>query len=227
MTDFDYVATRNDIIKAAFRILGVIEASQSLTGRMLEQGVEALELLVKSWSNEHLFLWSFNETSFATVISQTVYTSSFNQDLIGLDKAWYIDDSNYRQEMEVVSYSRYLDIREVGTDQGFPRVIAYKSTPDPSFYIWPTPSQVRTIKALCIIPLKDMDDPDEHGDIPARFQRALKYGLAEDLFDEYPGAMNEREFISNKAANLFRAARKFDTPVETNDEIQGLYSNRR
>lgn len=229
ITDFDYLATRNEIIEGAMRIVGALDKSQGLTAELLDQGVKALQLLVKSWSNKHLFLWSFNQTSFVTVAAQEAYTTTEltgNDDaIIGLDKAWVVQ-SNEDVQLEVISWSRYQDIRDKTTNAGRPLAIAFKPEPNPSFYLWPSPDIVYTIKVLCLFPLRDFDSAAGSGDVPARFQRALKYGLAEDLFDEYPGPINERVFVQAKAAELFREAKNSDVPVETTNEVEGLYVNR-
>lgn len=224
-TDFDYIQTRNEIIEGAFRVVGALEIGQTLTADMLDQGVKALQLLVKSWSNEHLFLWSLGQDSFVTVASQEAYTSTLTQAIIGLDKAWVVE-SNDDLPLDVVSYSRYLDFYDKETNTGRPQVIAYRPTPTPSIYVWPSPDAIYTVKVLTIVPLQDFDTAAATGDVAARFQRALKYGLAEDLFDEYPGPMNERQFVQGKAAELFRKARISDMPRETTNEVEGMYGNR-
>lgn len=230
LTDFDYLATRNQIIAAAFEIVGVIEAEQSPTAEQLVQGTKVLQTVVKSWSNDHLFLWSFDQSSFATVAAQEAYTtadlSGDDDAIIGLDKAWVVQSSE-DIALEVVSYSRYLDIYNKDTSSGRPEVIAFKPTPDPSFYVWPSPDAIYTIKTLGIYPLKDFDTAAGSGDLPARFQEALIYALADRLFDRYPGPMNERLLIQGKAAEFFRKAKNADAPVETTDEVEGFYDNRR
>lgn len=226
ITDFDYLATRNEIIEGAMRIVGALPKGENLTADLLDQGVKALQLLIKSWSNKHLFLWSFNQTSFPTVAAQEAYTISDltgeDDAIIGLDKAWVVD-SNEDLPIEVISYSKYLDIFDKTTNTGRPIAIAFKPTPEPSFYVWPSPDAAYTIKVLCIFPLQDFDAAAGTGDVPARFQRALKYCLAEDLFDEYPGPMNERVYVQAKAFELFREAKNSDMPVETTNEVEGLF----
>lgn len=225
-TDFDYLATRNEIIEGAFRIVGALDIDQPLSAGMLDQGVKVLQLLIKDWANEHLFLWAFDQGSFATVASQEAYDSTLDQAIIGLDKAWVVD-SNNDLPIEVISYSEYLDIFDKEINTGRPKAIAYKPTPSPSFYVWPSPDAIYTIKTLCVFPLEDFDTAGGSGDLPVRFQRALKYGLAEDLFDEYPGPMNERQYIQGKASLLFSKAKRSDMSVETTNEVEGLYVNRR
>jgi hypothetical protein len=224
-TDFDYLATRNDIIQRAFRIVGALEPGQTLSGEMLNQGVEALQQLIKSWSNKHLFLWSFNEETFSTVNGTVKYDATLDQEIIGLDKAWVLDSSDDIQ-IEVISWSRYMDITDKAAT-GRPTVIAYKPTPAPSLYLWPVPDAAYSVKLLAIYPLKDFDEAATSGDVPARFQKALTYCLAEDLFDEYPGPMNERQYVAGKAADLFREAKNSDMDVETTDEVEGLFTSSR
>jgi len=230
ITDFDYLATRNEIIEGAFRIVGALSKGQNLTPEMLDQGVKALQLLVKSWSNKHLFLWSFNQTSFATVAAQEAYTiaalTGDDDAIIGLDKAWVVE-TNEDLPLEVISYSRYLDIYDKETNAGRPLAIAFKPEPEPSFFLWPSPNAIYTIKVLCIFPLKDFDTAAGSGNVPARFQRALKYGLAEDLFDEYPGSMGTMQYTQAKAYELFREAKNSDMPVETTSEVESLFRCKR
>lgn len=225
-TDFDYIATRNEIVQGAFRIVGALDPTQTISADMLVQGVEALQQLVKSWLNKHLCLWRLNQSSFATVSAQELYTTTDltgdDDTIIGLDKAWVVS-GNDDLPLEVLSYSRYLDISNKEADSGRPLAIAFKPTPDPTFYVWPSPNAAYTIKILAVYPLKDFDSASASGDVPARFQRALKYGLAEDLLDEYPGAMNARQYIQQKAHELFIEARNFDLPVETTNEVEGLF----
>ena len=224
-TDFDYVATRNEIIEGAFRIVGALEPDQSLTAEMLAQGIKALQLLIKSWANKHVFLWSYNQDSFSTVVGDITYTSSLDQSILGIDKA-YVVDSNDDIPIEVISYSRYLDIVNKETNTGRPLAIAYKPTPDPSIYVWPEPDAVYTVKFLKIVPLQDFDSASTTGDLPVEFHRALKYGLAEDLFDEYPGPINERLYVQKKAKDLFDEAKNNDVAVESNNEVESLYGRR-
>lgn len=237
VTDFDYIATRNEIIAAAYRIAGVIEKSQPLNAAQIAQGLEALELLVKSWSNKDLFLWSYNTDDFSTVASQETYVSADGLDasIIGIHKAWVIDSGSSREEpLEVISWSRYRDIEDKETATGRPTHIAFKSvpistpsaTPQPSLYIYPSPDAVYTVRILGTYPLQDFDEnADGTGGMRVELQRALKYGLAEDLLDEYPGPMNEREYIQRKAATLFAEAKSGNEVFETTSEVESLFGS--
>lgn len=227
ITEFDYISTRNEIISDAFEIVGVKEAGRSLTADELAQGVRILQVMVKAWNNKNLSLWSFNQSSFSTAASQEVYTTSDlsgdDDAIIGLDKAWVVVDTNNDLELEVISYRKYQSIYDKESSTGRPRAIAFKPTPSPSFYIWPSPDAVYTVKTLGIYPLKDFDTASGSGNLPARFQEALAYGLADRLFDRYPGPMNERQYIQSKAEAFFLQAIGMEEAHETNCEVEGLF----
>lgn len=221
-TDFDYLATRNEIIESAFEIVGAHEHGQVLSADYLDLGIKTLQKLVKRWGNKGFYLWNFKSSSFASVIDQELYDSTLDQAIIGLDKAWIVDSSE-DIPLEVISYSRYLDIWDKETNSGRPLAIAFRKTPSPSFYLWPSPDAIYTIKVLAAFKLMDWDSASGSGDIPAEFQSALEYGLAEDLFDKFPGPMNERTFIAGKASGLFTEAKNFDQQSETTSEVESLY----
>lgn len=230
-TDFDYIATRNVLIKDALGIVGALHPSQPVPAYMQTQAELKLQLLVKHWSNKHLFLWSYKQSSFATVAAQEAYTTTdFTGDddqLIGLDKAFVVD-STEDLPLEVISFSRYQDIQDKESS-GRPTTIAFTrgALGTPLAYLYPSPDDVYTIKTLGIYPLKDFDTSSGSGDLSAQFQLALLYGLADLLFDSYPGPMNERQWVKAKAAEYFTEAQIQDAPRETTSEIEPLYPTRR
>ena len=226
ITDFDYLQTRNQIIEDAFEIVGAKEAGQGLTAEMMEQGVRSLQLMVKAWTNENLRLWNYQLLSFSTVAAQELYDASLDQSVIGIDKAWVLE-TNEDLPLEIVSYNQYLDFYDKTVNTGRPAAIAYKETPAPSIHIWPSPDAVYTIKTLAVLPLQDFDTASGDGDVPARFQEALVYGLAVRLFAKYPASMNLMQWVQVQAENAFFKAKNFKTSLETDDEIAGFYRTRR
>ncbi len=54
---YDFTVNCQELIKAAFRILGVIATGETPTNAEIADGREALNLLIKSWQAEGLGLW--------------------------------------------------------------------------------------------------------------------------------------------------------------------------
>jgi len=70
----DYNPSRDDIIKRALRILGVIEGGESPSASDKADAVEALQGLVKAWMATGFRLWKIKEVTIFLEPSQTVYS---------------------------------------------------------------------------------------------------------------------------------------------------------
>lgn len=57
----DFTMTANELVTAAFKKLGIIAAEQSIQAHMQQDGIEALNLMLKSWQAQSLHLWTNEE----------------------------------------------------------------------------------------------------------------------------------------------------------------------
>jgi len=76
----DYNPSRDDIIKRALRILGVIEGGESPSASDQADAVEALQGLVKAWMATGFRLWKIAEATVFLEPSQTIYSLSSSGD---------------------------------------------------------------------------------------------------------------------------------------------------
>ena len=60
MTDV-LTATARDIVNGALRLIGEVDANQSADASQTQDGLEALNYLVKSWQSQGLHLWTKTE----------------------------------------------------------------------------------------------------------------------------------------------------------------------
>ena len=58
VADYDFALTRNEIIEMAHRKVGALSLGQGLSAEQIDSGVKQLDGMVKSWQNEHVFLWT-------------------------------------------------------------------------------------------------------------------------------------------------------------------------
>ena len=226
MSDFDYLASRNAIINEAFGIVNVRRDGQPINAAQLAEGVQSLNLLVKSWTNKHVFLWSQVLEDLTTVASTASYSSGFTPESLGIDKASVVFGDRDR-EISVITFSQYEAIEDK-TREGQPQYIAfYKSDRAAQIYLYPTPDQVYTVKFLSVLPLKDMEDPDGYGDVTAQFQLALAYGLAELLHSKYPDEPQKMSRVSKMADRFFSEAARGDRQIPSDDRVESLFPARR
>lgn len=69
----DFTMTANDLITASFKKLGIIAAEQSIQAHMLQDGIEAINLMLKSWQAQGLHLWLNEEGVIFFDVGETDY----------------------------------------------------------------------------------------------------------------------------------------------------------
>ena len=104
LEDFDFIPTRNRIIRRAFSIVGAIETGDSLSGDMLDQGIEALNSMVARWQTDMLFLWRQKDYTIDPWPISTASRPLPSDPLsIGISQAQWWDGTSW-QRLEVISY---------------------------------------------------------------------------------------------------------------------------
>ncbi len=201
-TDYDFNLNRNQIIERAFSIIGVLTPGESLEAEEYDRGHLALNTLMKEWNARNVWLWKLEEKS-VSVTGQSV-TLGTDPSIIGVDKVWYVEN-NQDIPVELITWRRYQDITRKTTGTGTtPSVVTInydKSTP--TLYVWPPTSSATTIKMLAIVRIQDLDTASANADVPQRALKALVYGLASDLADDYGRPLAERKYVTNKYEEAF------------------------
>jgi hypothetical protein len=54
---YDFGITRNEIINAAFRLIGVLGTDQTASATMISEAAESLEMMIKAWQGRGYGLW--------------------------------------------------------------------------------------------------------------------------------------------------------------------------
>jgi hypothetical protein len=91
-TSYDFTQTRDQIIKRALRIVGVLSDGDTPTTDQVNNAADALNGMVKRWMNDHIHLWKVRPTE--TVLTETTaaYPLSTDPKVTAIDAA-YIDTS--------------------------------------------------------------------------------------------------------------------------------------
>lgn len=70
----DYIATRNEIISAAYRKIGVGSRAETLSASLIQDGAEALEMLTKAWQAQGIHLWAYGDATLFLVAGQASFS---------------------------------------------------------------------------------------------------------------------------------------------------------
>lgn len=221
--DYDFINTRDDILRRAFRMVGAISPDESLTSNQTIQGNVALNTTVKEWQTRHIFLWNLISVSVTITATQNNAVLSLLTPVIALESAKLKLGTNQYEPLEVIQMRDFKSIVSPD-DVGDPTVCVLNAAESSqTLYVWPTPSVDRVVELVCYGRNKDFDAASATGDLPVRFQQALTYSVAAQIGDEYGIPLQERDRYREQAETLLQSARNSDRPRETNDFVRGAY----
>ena len=205
-SEYDFNVTRNEIIERAYRIIGKFSLGDVLTAEMYQQGVIALNSMIKSWQSKHVFLWTLKEFTQTLTAGQASYSlASVDPAVYAIDRA-YLRIDNLDRSCDVASYRQYVDIPDK-TSTGDPVVVALDGQLTPTLYVWPVPQQTRTLYYSGIVKLKDFDTAAGTADFPVRYLEAITFGLAHKLSFEYGLPVQQQRELERQYQSEFAEAK--------------------
>ena len=196
--------TRNELIAASLRKLGVIAAGQSPTTEDYTNGAQALNALISSFRALGMPLWKRSEYSWTpTTQSYTIgngYTLSTDYPL-KIYQAYRIDASGTSKiPMEVVADYDY-NMLPVSTG-GIPLKLTYQPKNNYGIIkLWPIPDTTNTsvVHILYQEPFEYFTASTETMDFPEEWYEPLIYGLAVRLAPEWGIPIPDRQELKREA----------------------------
>lgn len=216
-SDFDFVLTRNQLITRAFQKIGALDVYDVLSSEMLSQGLDALNLMVAEWQNDHVFLWREQELTidpWAASAATEVYPGSGDPLILALSSAQWWNGIDW-EPLELIRWGDYLAITDRDTE-GVPEKITHNHY-DGKPYLYPEPKIAGKVRAVVTTKLKDFDLAAGTADFTARWGQAIVYGLAGRLCDDYGLPLGERQSLKNDAQGLFTSAKRMNR--DRSDEL--------
>lgn len=209
----NFTVTRDDIIKRALRLIGVLAQGETPTADQVTEAAAALNGLVKAWQADGMPLWAITQKQLTLIAGQSTYTVS-NPKPLKVYQAWNHNTvSNVDVPMRVLTKQEY-NILGNKTSTGNPIQVYFDPRRDDSkLYVFPVPTATEAasnvIQYVCQIPFEDFDASTDNPDFPQEWYDAITYGLATRLAPEYgvPGAdrkllWQEMTIIKNDALNF-------------------------
>lgn len=150
----NWIATRDNIIYAALRKLGVKESDNPPTVEEIQDAAFALNAMVSSWQNDDVHLWTVAEE----IMPLTASTLSYSLDDSVLEMKTPIfrrDDQD--TPLNILTREEYLSIPDKKTSGDPISVYIDYQLANPTVYVWPVPnypSRIATgtdaLRYLCI-----------------------------------------------------------------------------
>lgn len=208
-----FTVTRNDVIDAALRVLGVIGLGETPTSEDYTNCSQALNILIKAWAKKGYPL----HTTSTQTINLVASTASYNLTTrpVRIFGAYLRDTSNIDRPLQLISNQEYDDLANK-TTTGTPNQIYYDNQLSAgTVYVYPAPDATSadyTIYVECQRMFYDMSASTDNFDFPQEWFQALKWGLAAEVAAEYGVSIELLPMYEEKARAL--ATDAFDFSVE-------------
>lgn len=215
-----FEVSRDTIINAALRKLGVLGEGVSANSTQLSVGAEALNLIVAEFQTFGMPLWSREEYLLVLNPGQQLYTFGIGQE-INIPFPLHIQQAL----LEVPPYTTQIDIGLLSSydfrllpngSRGTPVNLMYQPKINyGELSVWPTPgTSVPTgthIKLIYQAPFQYFDSGTNTPYFPQEWGNALIYQLALNLSDEYTIPEQKKAFIEKQAEKHLSSALSFGT----------------
>ena len=217
--------TRNDIIRRALRICGVIAVNQTPTALQYSTAADALNSIIEDLHNEGYRGSQIEKTSIACVDGTASYATG--TDTMQVTMAYLNDGTSDLPPLTMITEEDYYGGIDDKTDEGEPEVIYIEDKEDPTVYLYPVPDSASyTLNYIRIKKVDSIDNSAESIDLEKSWWEAITYRLAENLCDEYSVNENKTRRIFSKADSLVKKAKKKDFYTKRGNNVSlGAYSN--
>lgn len=172
-----------DLIKASLRAINVIATGETPTDDEMEDGLEALKIMLRSWSAENVMVYSISQNTL-TMTGASSYTIGSSGDV---NTTWPIEikgavvDTLYN--LRVIGESRYRSLKRSVLGARAAYLYYNPVYPLGVLYPWPTGGSSMVIDSL-----KALTEPSaltSRVDFPTPYDAAIKWNLALHLAPEY------------------------------------------
>lgn len=187
------MATALDIIKGSLRLIGVVHKSEPLTADEAQDGLERLNEMIESWSNDSLLVFARSWVNFPLVGNVGEYTIGTGQDFNTprpsqiISAYMTVGGSDISYPLVPITDDQYaLEITQKNIQSNIPTYYNYDNGfPVGKIRLWCVPSAAGTIYLQNESQVASFPDLTTVIDLPPGWLKALRYNLAVELAPEY------------------------------------------
>ena len=197
------------VCEGALRKCGVLEEGESMNSDQQDTAMEALRALVKAWQTDGLQTWLLTTQDITVTAGKAEYTNVE----VGLPKMMRVYHmSSYDIAAKTFTYLNRISIQEyyqMGSrfsESNPNQYCVVTGTEETKFFLYPVPDAdfASTCKITVIYQRPSTDlpttpTPTDILDFPDEWVKALIYGLAADLADEYSLPLKKCQWLEAKA----------------------------
>lgn len=228
----NYSVTRDDIILAALRKCGTIEAgdtASTVESSIILNTALALNIMLKQWMTDGIKLWTYKEYTLPLVANKTSYVigPALSSDLVAdkplrliqgqaLTFARNISVSpNIDTPMQILSRQEYLSLGSKFSLGMTNSVYLDVQTTTSTIYVYQTPDAATStnyeLHFTAQRPIYDITNSTDIPDFPNEWMNVLIWGLADQIAIEHDVPANHRQEIMIRAEGYRNKLEGWDT----------------
>ena len=188
--------TVRDLISGSLRLLGVLASGEQPTAAEAQDALASLNSMIDSWQNERLMLYAILPQTFSLVAGKLSYTMGPGGDWnavrpVRIDKIQFSYTQNgtpnpLNLPIEIIDLDQYQQFVVPGTASSIPMwVYPDSGYPLRTLYFYTVPTAAESVQIFSWSQLASFATLDDAVAFPPGYERALRYGLALELADEY------------------------------------------
>ena len=226
MNTYTYTVTRDQIVIAALRKLGVVEPMTILSSSnpMLLNAVQVFNLMVKQMAADGLKIWTIDQMQIPLTANKSYYSvgSGLGVDItyakpLKLVQAWIRNSSvtpMIDTPLQILSQQEYNILGSKGSSGVLNSIYMDARVDSSIFYTYLTPDvYTATTYYIYVVfqrMMADVQDGAVPPDFPVEWMQTLIWGLADQLAIEYDVPANHRQEIAMRAAAYVEKMASFD-----------------
>lgn len=204
------MASANDLISNALGMLGVLALGDPLDGEVAADALDALNMMVESWSLDSLYIYTRQEQVYTVPAgSQSVTVGTGGN--INITRPYRVEDGAFFRigtldyTMDKIDRVTYEGISVKNLQMPAPRYYYYDGNyPLGNLYFWQAPSANAELHLPVVTSLTQFADLVTDYQLPPGYKRLLSAGLALELAPNYRPATPDLLRVFQSASNNIR-----------------------
>jgi len=198
--------TRDQLITAALRKLGVIAQGQTPSTQNISDGTDALNMVVAMLRAKGMPLWARNSYTFSATSNQSTYTigtgMTFNTPYpLKLLQCYRLDSSGTRIDMDIEADYNFNQLPT--NSAGIPIKVTYQPLVNTGVLkLWPTPDSTASGSTFTIVyqqPFQYFINSTDTANFPEEWYMPLVYKTAVALAPEWGIPVGDRNMLMGEA----------------------------
>lgn len=204
--------TVSDLIKRAYRLIGVYSIGETPSDDEMTDGINALNSLLDSLGTSKLLIYALTLDTISITAGTSSKTIGSTGDVASTRPAW-IDPSTYllvsgvSYPLTILDDQEYNGIGQKTSTSTIPNYLWYKADyPNGTLTFWPVFSAAATLKLWSWKALTGYSSLTDTLSVPPGYEEMLTFNLACNLAPEHDSEPSV--FVQRKAANTMRAVKR-------------------